>query len=71
MLKDKAIQEFGTEWHSVLEEYLLSSEFSKLGKTIGSKRLSGEVIYPETKNIFRIFREVPYDKVKVILLGQD
>jgi uracil DNA glycosylase len=71
MIKEKAISKFGIEWYSVLEEYLLSSEFSKLGKTIGGMRSSGIIVYPETKNIFRIFREVPYDKVRVVLLGQD
>jgi len=71
MTREKAISEFGIEWYSVLEEYLLSSEFSKLGKTIGGMRSSGTIVYPETKNIFRIFREVPYNKLRVCMISQD
>jgi uracil-DNA glycosylase len=71
MTREKAISEFGIEWYSVLEEYLLSSEFSKLGKTIGGMRLRGDSILPESEYIFRAFRETPYNKVTTIMCAQD
>lgn len=30
-----------------------------------------KTIYPERKNIFEAFKHTPYDKVKVVILGQD
>lgn len=32
---------------------------------------SGTIIYPEYKQIFRAFNETPYDKTRVVILGQD
>jgi uracil-DNA glycosylase len=35
------------------------------------KLRQGAYIYPEPQNIFRAFNETPFDKVRVVILGQD
>lgn len=68
--KDKLIEMFGESWYKVLEEYISSEAFTKLASTITGLRHK-RTIYPPRELIFRAFRETPYDKVKVVLVGQD
>jgi hypothetical protein len=30
-----------------------------------------KIIYPKPKNFFKAFEKTPFDKVKVVILGQD
>jgi uracil-DNA glycosylase len=69
-MKEKLIELFGIEWYTQLGEYLLSKEFLKIGTTINQLKQT-KTIYPSSDKIFRIFKEVPYEKVSLILLGQD
>ena len=69
-MKEKLLELFGENWYSRLGEYLLSKEFLKIGITINQLR-EYKTIYPSSDKIFRIFKEVPYDKISLILLGQD
>ena len=64
---------FGESWSKELEEYLNSSDFLDIGMTIARQRLAGKVIIPYKGSdlLFKAFRTTPYDKVKVIILGQD
>lgn len=68
--KEKLIELFGLEWYKVLEEYISSKPFTTLASTITGLR-KDRVIYPDKELIFRAFRETPYNKVKVVLVGQD
>ena len=45
--------------------------FSALAGTLHAKKRSGEVIYPPGPLIFNAFNLTPFDKVKVVLIGQD
>lgn len=59
----------GPEWSSFLpkaEDYLLPVK-----EALNEELKIGMTIYPESKNIFRVFKETPPEKVNVIWLGQD
>jgi uracil-DNA glycosylase len=64
---------FGGAWYRELGEYLDSPDFLTIGKTIAHLRKQGREIIPFKGSdlLFKAFRTTPYDKVKVIILGQD
>ena len=68
--KDKLIQLFGIEWTEALSEYISGKDFYQLACRITELRKTKE-IYPSSENIFRAFRETPYDKIKCVLYAQD
>ena len=54
----------------------LLPEFSKpymleLREFLRKEKASGAAIYPPSRDIFAAFRETPFDKVRVVILGQD
>ena len=57
-------------WKKVLSEEFEKDYFLKLTEFVKSEYKSA-TIYPPAKFIFRAFWETPFDKVKVIILGQD
>lgn len=58
-------------WYDVLKEEFEKPYFEKLVSFLKREKQLGKVIYPEGKNIFRAFDLTPFDKVRVLLLGQD
>jgi len=63
---------FEQGWYEVLKEYLESNEFLQIAKNIAKDR-KRYIIYPPQNSdlLFKVFRIVPYNEVKVIILGQD
>ena len=57
--KKALVEEFGAEYMKELK-----------GKLV-EKMNNGMVIYPPAKQIFQAFNLTPFDKVKVVILGQD
>ena len=57
-------------WKKALCEEFDKPYFKNLRDFIKSEYKTG-TIYPEPKNIFRAFDMCPFDKVKVVILGQD
>jgi len=70
MDKSKLIELFGNSWYEALSEYISGKDFYQLACKITELRKTKE-IYPISANIFRCFRETPYDKVKVVIVGQE
>lgn len=58
------------EWDKVLKEEFQADYFKKLGIFVKSEYKTKRV-YPEYERIFDAFRYTDYDKVKVVILGQD
>jgi len=42
-----------------------------LGKIINSLRERKVIVYPSSDKVFKIFKEVPFDKVRVVILSMD
>ncbi|MFC1614986.1 uracil-DNA glycosylase [Patescibacteria group bacterium] len=57
-------------WKKILAEYFMRDEFIELTDFVKKEYLSKEV-YPPSKHMFRAFDLCPFDKVSVVILGQD
>lgn len=66
MNKDK----IGNDWAPILEPVLKKESFKQL-KIFLEKECQTHTIYPAKKDIWTAFQWTNYDKVKVVILGQD
>jgi uracil-DNA glycosylase len=57
-------------WKEVLKEEFEKDYFVKLTSFV-RQEYKGKTIYPKASNIFNAFNLCPFDKVKVVILGQD
>ena len=58
-------------WADKLKGFLLSDEFYKILEELYKEAQEGKRFTPPLKQLFRAFEECPYDKLKVIMIGQD
>src|SRR5690606_33745031 len=58
-------------WKNVLKSEFSKPYFLEAANFIKTEKSLGKVIYPPGKLIFNAFNQTPFDKVKVVLLGQD
>jgi uracil-DNA glycosylase len=58
------------DWRKVLEDVLASPRFAELEAFVEKERRQ-HTVYPSEEDLFSAFRLTPYEKVKVLLLGQD
>ena len=54
-------------WDSILR----SAECRDVLAQIAARRKKGERVYPIQKDVFRAFKDCPFEKVRVVILGQD
>ena len=58
------------EWQEVLKDEFEAPYYEKLRQFL-KKEYQEQVIFPEMNHIWEAFEWTPYDKVKVVILGQD
>jgi uracil-DNA glycosylase len=58
-------------WKKVLKEEFEKTYFQHIITFLRAEKASGKIIYPPGSLIFNAFKQTPFDKVKVVLLGQD
>jgi uracil-DNA glycosylase len=58
-------------WKEVLKQEFPKSYFQQIATFIKSEKALGKSIYPPGSLIFNAFYKTPFDKVKVVILGQD
>ena len=58
-------------WKEVLEGEFAKEYFSRLTQFVKEEYGSGTPIYPPARLIFNAFDHCPFNKVKVVILGQD
>ena len=58
-------------WKEVLKNEFHQSYFQQIVLHLKTERASGKIIYPTGSLIFSAFEKTPFDKVKVVILGQD
>lgn len=58
-------------WKAVLADEFKQDYMVFISEFLRRKLKEGAHIYPGPKNIFRAFNTTPFDKVKVVILGQD
>lgn len=58
-------------WREILKDEFKQPYFSDLKTFLENEKSTGQIIYPSGQNIFAAFDKTPFDKVKVVILGQD
>ncbi len=58
-------------WKKVLQEEFAKEYFIKLVDTLHREKAESKKIYPPGPLIFNAFQLTPFDKVKVVIIGQD
>ena len=58
-------------WHQALKDELAKPYIADLKKFLSEEEKLGYVIYPPKPLVFNAFRHTPFDKVKVVIMGQD
>jgi len=58
-------------WKEVLKGEFSKDYFQQIPLHIKTEKSQGKVIYPPGSLIFNAFNTTPFDKVKVVILGQD
>ncbi|MBP6888734.1 MAG: uracil-DNA glycosylase [Candidatus Pacebacteria bacterium] len=57
-------------WKKALSPFLRTTCFEELSLFVKKEYLS-KTVYPHSKNLFKAFELTPFDKVHVVILGQD
>lgn len=60
-----------TGWKQALREEFVQPYFIQLVDTIKKEIAEGRTLYPPGPLIFNAFAQTPFDKVRVVILGQD
>ncbi|SFV34083.1 uracil-DNA glycosylase [Thermoflavifilum thermophilum] len=58
-------------WKALLDEEFQQPYFAQIANHLKTEKQMGKTIYPPGRLIFNAFEQTPFDRVKVVLLGQD
>jgi len=58
-------------WGKIFKSFIFSSEFTDILSELYRQSVSDKRFTPPLKQVFRAFEECPYDKLKVVIIGQD
>ena len=58
-------------WENELQQEFEKEYYSKINEFLVSERAKGKEIYPPSPLIFKAFNTTSFDKVKVVIIGQD
>ncbi|MGN6250146.1 MAG: uracil-DNA glycosylase [Ginsengibacter sp.] len=58
-------------WKRELKEEFTKTYFQHIITFLKAEKASGKIIYPPGPLIFNAFKQTPFDRVKVVLIGQD
>ena len=58
-------------WKEMLKDEFKKDYFLQIATWLKTEKISGSVIYPPGSLIFNAFDQTPFNKVKVVLIGQD
>ena len=60
-----------SSWKRILQAEFEKPYFTNLVEFLKKEKESGKTIYPPGPQIFNAFEQCPFDKVRVVILGQD
>ncbi|MEO8796193.1 MAG: uracil-DNA glycosylase [Daejeonella sp.] len=63
--------ELDKSWKDVLMDELNSENMQQLLNFLKNEQEKGVLIYPQSDKIFNAFNHTPFNKVKIVILGQD
>ena len=58
-------------WKQQLKEEFSKEYFSEMSLILKNEKANQKIVYPKGKDIFNAFNLTPFQKVKVVILGQD
>lgn len=58
-------------WKNILSDEFTKPYFSNIVHHIKTEKTQKKTIYPSGTNIFNAFAQTPFEKVKVVIIGQD
>lgn len=58
-------------WQDAFSRLKGKPYFQGITQFVKAERASGKTVYPPVSQVFRAFEETPFNKVKVVILGQD
>lgn len=58
-------------WKNILRDEFSKTYFLNIVNHLRMEKASGKIIYPPGQLMFNAFNLVPFDKVKVVIIGQD
>lgn len=65
------IESLDPSWKKILTSQIQSSYFKELQRFLDTEKKEDKIIYPPEESIFEAFAHTPFDKVKVVIIGQD
>lgn len=60
-----------SSWKEALLEEFDKDYFQQIIQHLKTEKASGKTIYPKGSEIFNAFEKTPFDKTKIVILGQD
>jgi uracil-DNA glycosylase len=60
-----------SSWKGVLQDEFCKPYFQQIVEYLKIEKAQGKIIYPPGSLIFNAFNTTPFDKIKVVLIGQD
>ncbi len=69
--KEGPIVKIEASWHEKLRDEFAKPYFSELSSFLEKEKKGGQHIYPQGSHIFNAFDSTPFQKVKVVIIGQD
>ena len=58
-------------WEALLKDEKQKTYFQTILSKLKDAQDNGKVIYPEKQDIFNAFKQTPFDRIKVVIMGQD
>jgi len=65
------IGQLDTSWQDMIGEELNKPYMQSLNNFLKQEKLAGKTIYPPSPLILNAFNQTPFDKVSVVIIGQD
>jgi uracil-DNA glycosylase len=63
--------ELDISWKKLLQDEISQSYFLSIIDLLNTERAAGKIIFPQSKRVFHAFNKTPFDKLRVVILGQD
>lgn len=60
-----------SSWFAMIGDELEKPYMQNLREFLKQEKLTGKVIFPPSSMIFNAFNQTPFDKVRVVIIGQD
>lgn len=70
-MNEIALFELGSSWNGILKDALNKPYITSLAAFVARERAQGLPIYPPKELVFNTFIQIPYEQVKVVIMGQD